>query len=76
MNQRPSDKRSPRPRNARKPVRLDKDAQSAIGRGLRAMYDSIVDQGVPDRFAKLVARIETADTGHTPPEDEAGPGDA
>jgi hypothetical protein len=42
----------------RNPARLDRNIQSEIGRNLRAMYNEIVEQGVPDRFADLLAKIE------------------
>lgn len=37
---------------------LDRDIQLRIGEGLRAMYDDIVKQGVPDRFADLLSKLE------------------
>ncbi len=30
---------------------LDRQIQAKIGQQLRAMYDDVVEQGVPDRFA-------------------------
>ncbi len=32
-----------------------------IGHQLRAMYDDVVRQGVPDRFAELIRKLDTAD---------------
>ena len=43
----------PKPRG-----RLSRHVQSRIGDTLRAAYDEIVKEGVPDRFAKLIAQIE------------------
>lgn len=40
---------------------LDRAIQSRIGEQLRAMYDGLMDQPVPDRFHALLARLE--DTG-------------
>jgi hypothetical protein len=37
---------------------LDKETQTKIGQQLRAMYDDVVRQGVPDRFADLLKRLE------------------
>lgn len=37
---------------------LDKETQSKIGQQLRAMYDDVVRQGVPDRFSDLLKRLE------------------
>jgi len=40
-------------------ARLDPAAQERIGAQLRAMYDEIVNEGVPDRFAKLIDKLDT-----------------
>ena len=40
---------------------LDKETQTKIGRQLRAMYDDVVRQGVPDRFADLLKRLERSE---------------
>lgn len=37
---------------------LGRDIQSKIGHQLRAMYDDVVKQGVPDRFADLLSRLD------------------
>jgi hypothetical protein len=37
---------------------LDRDIQLRIGEGLRAMYQDIVKQGVPDRFADLLKALD------------------
>jgi hypothetical protein len=39
-------------------VSLDRDIQGKIGDGLRAMYDDVVRQGVPDRFVELLAKLD------------------
>ena len=41
-----------------KPAKLTRDVQSRLGQQLRAMYDDVVSQGVPDRFADLLNRLE------------------
>lgn len=42
---------------------LGSDIQSKIGQHLRAMYDDVVRQGVPDRFMDLLAKLDKADEG-------------
>jgi hypothetical protein len=39
-------------------VRLGRDVMVAIGRELRAMYADIVAEGVPERFAEIVRRLD------------------
>jgi hypothetical protein len=39
-------------------VGLDRAIQTRIGEGLRAMYQDIVSQGVPDRFADLLKALD------------------
>jgi hypothetical protein len=41
-------------------ARLDRSIQNEIGRNLRAMYNDVVEQGVPDRFAELLAKLDPA----------------
>lgn len=43
-----------------RPGGLDRQVQAKIGQQLRAMYDEVVDQGVPDRFAELLKKLDTA----------------
>ena len=40
-----------------KPAKLSRDVQARLGQQLRAMYDEVVNQGVPDRFTDLLNRI-------------------
>ena len=42
-----------------KPGGLNAEIQSRIGHQLRAMYDDVVRQGVPDRFADLIRKLDT-----------------
>ena len=37
---------------------LGREIQSRIGDQLRAMYDDVVRQGVPDRFADLIRKLD------------------
>jgi hypothetical protein len=39
-------------------ARLDSTSQKRIGDQLRAMYDDLVQQPVPDRFKDLLAELE------------------
>ena len=41
-----------------KPGKLGREVQARLGQQLRAMYDDVVNQGVPDRFAELLNRLE------------------
>lgn len=47
---------------------LDRQIQAKIGQQLRSMYDEVVDQGVPDRFAELLKKLDGAQS--TPKEEE------
>ena len=40
---------------------LNQEIQARIGHQLRAMYDDVVRQGVPDRFADLIKRLEESE---------------
>ena len=44
-----------------KPGGLNAEIQSRIGHQLRAMYDDVVRQGVPDRFAELIRKLDAAE---------------
>ena len=37
---------------------LTAEIQSRIGHQLRAMYDDVVRQGVPDRFVELIRKLD------------------
>jgi hypothetical protein len=37
---------------------LNAEIQSRIGHQLRAMYDDVVRQGVPERFADLIRKLD------------------
>lgn len=39
-------------------ARLSREVQQKIGSQLRAMYDDVVSEGVPDRFAKLLKQLD------------------
>jgi hypothetical protein len=40
-----------------KAAKLSRDVQARLGQQLRAMYDDVVNQGVPDRFTDLLNRM-------------------
>jgi len=44
--------------NPTRPTGLTTEIQARIGHQLRAMYDEVVRQGVPDRFAELVRKLD------------------
>jgi hypothetical protein len=37
---------------------LNREIQAKIGQQLRAVYDDVVHQGVPQRFAELLSRLD------------------
>ena len=42
----------------RKQGGLNSEIQARIGHQLRAMYDDVVRQGVPDRFSELIRKLD------------------
>ena len=44
--------------NTAKHGKLSRDVQARLGQQLRAMYDDVVNQGVPDRFSELLDRLD------------------
>ncbi len=44
-------------KNGAKPAKLTRDVQVRLGQQLRAMYDDVVNQGVPDRFVELLNQL-------------------
>ena len=50
---------------------LNAEIQSRIGHQLRAMYDDVVRQGVPDRFAELIRKLDVPEN----PPQVSGAGD-
>src|SRR5215216_4327417 len=49
------------PTSARSQGRLGRDVQAKIGNQLRAIYDDVVKEGVPDRFVDLLKRLDKQD---------------
>jgi hypothetical protein len=53
---------------------LNAEIQARIGHQLRAMYDDVVRQGVPDRFADLIRKLDAPTAAHQiDDEGESGP---
>ena len=48
-----------------KDAKLGRDVQAKIGQQLRALYDDVVNQGIPDRFADLLNRLDKPDDKET-----------
>lgn len=46
---------------ARTEARLGREVQARIGQQLRAIYDDVVNQGVPNHLADLVRRLSEQD---------------
>lgn len=47
-----------KPVGAGKTGGLNPEIQARIGHQLRAMYDDVVRQGVPDKFADLIRKLD------------------
>ena len=52
---------SPAPVPTRPEARLGREVQARIGQQLRAMYNDVVNQGVPQHLADLVRRLSDQD---------------
>lgn len=55
---RPDESMHVRTHSAKTGPALNRDIQIKIGQQLRAVYDDIVDQGVPDRFVDLLRDLD------------------
>ncbi|MGN6750256.1 MAG: NepR family anti-sigma factor [Xanthobacteraceae bacterium] len=49
------------PTTTHKEARLGREVQARIGQQLRAMYNDVVNQGVPQHLADLVRRLSDQD---------------
>ena len=56
--------RAPRPANARRGAEIDDPVQKAIGDKLRAVFEEVVQQPVPDRFVELLRKLEQQERGN------------
>ena len=52
---------SANPSSPKPEARLGREVQAKIGQQLRAMYDDVVNQGVPDHISDLVRRLSEQD---------------
>jgi hypothetical protein len=50
-----------RPTHRKSEVRLGREVQARIGQQLRALYDEVVKEGVPQHIADLVRRLGEQD---------------
>jgi hypothetical protein len=48
--------------HTKKPAKLGREVQARLGQQLRAMYDDVVSQGVPERFTELLNRLDWNDS--------------
>lgn len=62
MNNRkpPKDPKGQPPRKPRGPA-LNAEIQGVIGQQLRRMHDEVLKEGIPDRFAELLKRLDERD---------------
>jgi hypothetical protein len=52
-------------KSGKKPTKKgDSSVQAAIGNRLRAYYDNVAKEPVPDRFVELLKRLDTKESGH------------
>jgi hypothetical protein len=56
--------------NPPRPTGLTTEIQARIGHQLRSMYDEVVRQGVPDRFADLIRKLDEPAAATTIPKAE------
>ena len=49
----------------RSPAKLNRDVQARLGEQLRRMYNDVLSEGVPDRFADLLAKLDKPDSGRS-----------
>lgn len=56
--QKPMEAAATRRKTNTKPAKLGREVQARLGQQLRAMYDEVVSQGVPDRFTDILSRLD------------------
>jgi hypothetical protein len=64
-----------RSQSAKSRPALNREIQAKIGQQLRAVYDGVVQQGVPDRFVDLLQRFDQAEVGQNSQEAAPAPVD-
>jgi hypothetical protein len=50
---------NPAVRNKKQSAKLSREVQAKLGQQLRAVYDDVINEGVPDRFASLISRLDS-----------------
>lgn len=53
--------------------KLEQETQNALGRELRAMYDGLIEEPVPERFLKLLDQLEQVDAADGETKGRPGP---
>jgi hypothetical protein len=53
------------------PKKLGSEIKAKIGQQLRTMYADVVNQGVPDRFAEILRKLDEKSSGETVTADES-----
>ncbi len=51
-----------RPGNSSERPKLDSESQAQIGRMLKAMYDEVAQEQIPDKFLDLLKQLEAKET--------------
>jgi hypothetical protein len=58
MTRKPPVRKQKSPGSWGTPAKLSPDLQAKIGEKLKEMHDDVIRQGVPPRFAELLARLD------------------
>jgi predicted NAD-dependent protein-ADP-ribosyltransferase YbiA (DUF1768 family) len=61
QSEKTADKAESRMKSTQGSARLGRDVQGKIGQQLRAMYDDVVKEGVPDRFRDMLRQLDNLD---------------
>jgi anti-sigma factor NepR-like protein len=54
------------------PKKLGSEIKAKIGQQLRSMYADVVNQGIPDRFAEILRKLDEKSSAETVTADESG----
>jgi predicted NAD-dependent protein-ADP-ribosyltransferase YbiA (DUF1768 family) len=63
QSEKTADKADIRMKSSSGSARLGRDVQNKIGQQLRAMYDDVVKEGVPDKFRDMLRQLDSPDDG-------------
>jgi len=58
------------------PKKLSSDIKARIGQQLRAMYSDVVSQGVPERFAEILRKLDEKSSGATAAPEGSSPNES